>query len=188
MIGERGEARVRCEASRDMLRELVRIHLRIDAPKRRIRADDPDWIMRLRKLCLHAMAVSGSDISVDSVHVMATELRAAFIQMDSVWKCVPKEFRIDRLDGSRWASEARDGLLATYDHPTPLSLSLPLAQGGFGNAEDPVGYMRLCLWLSHLGMGYGLSLTYLAHVLRAEGDVVPRVTEVMRGMTDVLRT
>ena len=181
MIGERAEeSRVRCEASRDMLRELARLHLRIDAANRPVRTDDPDWILRLRKVCLHARAISGWGINADSVHAMATELRAAYVQMDSVWRCVPEGFRIDRLDGSFWASEARDGLLATYDHPTPLSLQFPLAQGGFGNVEDPVGYVRLFVWLAGLGVGYALSLTYLAQVLRAEGDVVARVAEVVR--------
>ena len=163
-----------------MLRELARIHLEIDAPKRRIGADDPDWIFRLRKVCLHAVAISRWEVSVDTVHVMATELRAAYVQMDAVWKCLPGEFRIDEMYGSWWANEARTGLLATYDHPTPLSLAFPFATGGFGDVEDPRSYLRVAVWLGRLGLGYGLALTYLAKVLGTEGDINSRVAEVMR--------
>ena len=174
--------RAQCERCRDMLRELARIHLEIDAPKRRIGADDPDWIFRLRKVCLHAVAVSRWEVNVESVHAMATELRAAYVQMDAVWKCVPGEFRLDEMDGSWWATEARAGLLAIYDHPTPTSLAFPLAEGGFGGIEDPKSYLRIALWLGHLGLGYGLALAYLAQVLGTEGDVISRVAELMRRM------
>ena len=179
--GERIEIqRTRCEECRDMLRKLARIHLEIDAPKRRIVATEPDWIFRLRKVCLHAVAISRWKVSVDTVHVMATELRAAYEQMDAVWECVPGEFRLDEMDGSWWANEAKKGLLATYDHPTPLSLASPLAEGGFGDVEGPKSYLRLAVWLGRLGLGYGLALPYLAQVLGAEGDVISRVAVVLR--------
>ena len=178
--------RAQCGRCRDMLHELARIHLEIDAPKRRIGADDPDWILRLRKVCLHALAISKWEVSVDTVHVMATELRAAYVQMDAVWKCMPGEFRLDRMDGSWWATEARAGVLATFDHPTPWSLAFPLAQGGFGDVEDPMSYLQLAVWLGLLGVGYGLALTALAQVLGAEGDVAYRVALVMRRNTQDL--
>ena len=180
-IGEgTDKQRAQCERCRDMLRELARIHLEIDAPKHHIGADDPDWIFRLRKVCLHAVAVSRWEVNVESVHAMATDLRAAYVQMDAVWKCVPGEFRLDEMDGSWWATEARAGLLATYDHPTPLSLGFPLAEGGFGDVEDAKSYLRMAVWLGQLGLGYGLALTYLAQALGAEGDVASRVDMVMR--------
>ena len=172
--------RTRCEEGRDVLLELARIHLEIDAPKRRIGADEPDWIFRLRKVCLHAVAITKCEVSVDTVHVMATELRAAYVQMDAVWNCMPGEFRLDEMDGSWWAKEARDGLLATYDHPTPFRLAFPLAKGGFGDVEDPKSYLRLAVWLGFLGLGYGLALTYLAQVLGAEGEVISRIRERFR--------
>ena len=103
-----------------MLHELARIHLEIDAPKRRIGADDPDWILRVRKVCLHAL------------------------------------------------------------DPTPWSLAFPLAEGGFGDVEDPMSYLQFAVWLGRLGVGYGLALTALAQVLGAEGDVASRVALVMR--------
>ena len=167
--------RARCEEGCEMLRELTRIHLEIDPPKRRIRAEEPDWIFRLRKVCLHAVAITRGELSVDTAHVMATELRAAYVQMDAVWNCVPGEFRLDEMDDGWWAHEARTGLLATYDHPTPLSLAFPLANGGFGDIQDPKSYLRLAVWLGHLGLGYGLALAYLAQVLSAKGDVVSRI-------------
>ena len=185
-ISERIEKeRTRCEGCRDMLRELARIHLEIDAPKRRIGEDEPDCILRLRKVCLHAVAISSWEVSVDSVHAMATELRAAYVQMDAVWKCMPGEFRLDEMDGCRWAKGARSGLLATYDHPTPLSLAFPLAEGGFGDVEDPESYLRFAVWLGELGVGYGLALVFLAHVLGAGGDINARVATVLREVVRV---
>ncbi len=171
--------RARCEEGREMLRELTRVHLEIDPPKRRIRAAEPDWIFRLRKVCLHAVAITKGEFSVDTVHVMATELRAAYVQMDAVWKCMPGEFRLDKIDGGWWANEARTGLLATYDHPTPLSLAFPLAEGGFGNVEDAKSYLQLAVWLGYLRLGYGLALASLAQVVGAEGDIISRMTAIL---------
>lgn len=180
-MGEFGEAveelRAGCETLCDMLRELTRIHVEIDAPERRVGAQEPDWILRMRKLCLHAMAMCHWEVDVDTMHVMATELRAAYVQMDAVWKCVPDEFRLEEVDGSSWANKARVEL-ATYDHPTPLSLTSPLAEGGFGDGDDPRGYLRLVAWLNHLALGYGLALAHLARVLGTEGDIDSRIAGV----------
>ena len=74
---------------------------------RRIGAEESDWILQLRKVGLHALAISDWEIDVDTVHVIATELRAAYVQMGAVWKCLPEEFRIETMDGSWWVSEAR---------------------------------------------------------------------------------
>ena len=123
--------RARCERCRDLLSELTRIHLEVDAPTRRRQADEPDWIARLRKICLHVMAISGWEIGADVEHVMATELRAAYEQMDAVWKRLPATFRLDEMGGGWWAEEARNGMLATYDHPTPQSLMLSPGRGVF---------------------------------------------------------
>ena len=170
--------RGRCKECRDRLRNLARIHLEIDAPTRRVGADEPDWVFRLRKVCLHAVAIAKCAVNVDGVHVMTTELRAAYEQMDAVWKCLPDEFRFDE-DGSWWANEAKDGL-AAYNHPTTFSLGLSLAGGGFADAEAPESYLRLAVWLGRLGCGYGLALAYLARVLGTEGDIDSRFTAVLR--------
>lgn len=179
MIGDSTEGRVLCEESRNMLRELTRIHVKIDALQRRVRANEPEWILRLRKVCLHAVAISKWGVGVDDAHVMATELRAVYLQMAAIWKRVPSEFRIDGVDPSWWADEARNGLLAAYDHPTPLSLAFPLAEGGFGGGDNPKSYMQFAVWLGKLGVGYGLTLGFLAQVLGAEGDIDARLAAVL---------
>ena len=165
-----------------MLRDLARIHLEIDVPKRRIGADDPDWIFRMRKVCLHAVALSIWDVSVENVHTMATELRAAYVQMAAIWQCLPEEFRLDEIEGSWWANEARSGVLAIFDHPTPLNLAYPLTEGGFGEDENPKSYLQMAIWLGQLGVGYGIALSYLAQVLGAQGDIISRVVAIMAGV------
>ena len=137
-------------------------------------------VFRLRKVCLHAVAITKCEISADGVHVMTTELRATYEQMDAVWKCLPDEFRFNE-DRSWWANEAKDGL-AAYNHPTAVSLVLPLAAGGFGDADAPESYLRLAVWLGRLGCGYGLALSYLARVLGTEGDIDSRLTVVLSDM------
>ncbi|MCY3545396.1 MAG: hypothetical protein OXH49_00810 [Gemmatimonadetes bacterium] len=161
-----------------MLRELAQIHLEIDAPTRKAGTQEPDWIFRLRKVCLHALASSQWELDVAGVHVMAPELRAAYEQMDAVWKCLPEEFRFDRIDGNWWADEG-GGLLAAFDHPTPMGLTFPLAQGGFDEVEDPRIYPQVAVWACWLGIGYGFALIYLAQVLGTKGDIESRVITVL---------
>ena len=177
------EQRALCERCRDQLRELARIHLSIDAPNRRMQADEPDWIGRLRKVCLHVRAIDGWEIGPGVEHVMATEIRAAYRQMDVIWKHVPATIRLEEMDGE-WAGKARDGMLATYDHPTPQSLLLSAGYGGFRNGESTRSYGLIAVWLLGLGLGYGLALVHLAQVLGEEGDVMSRVTELMRKFTE----
>ena len=168
--------RARCEEQRDVLRKLARIHMDIDAPKRRIASDEPNWVFRLRKVCLHAVAITNCEVSADGMHVIAAELRPAYEQMDDIWKRLPDEFRF-AADGSWWASEARKEL-AAYNHPTMTSVALRLATGGFADAEDPGSYLKLAVWLGRLGCGYGLALAYLARVLGANGDIDSRLSAV----------
>ena len=171
-----------------MLRELTRIHLEIDAPDRLPGADEPDWILRLRKVRFHSLAITTWEVSVDIVHVMATDLRAAYVQMDAIWKYVPEEGRIDPMYDSWWADEARAGLLAKYDHPTPLGLELPMAHGGLGEAEHPASYISLAVWLGRLGLGYGIALAQLAKIVGGEPDVDSRLEAVARQWAMPLET
>ena len=171
--------RAQCERCLDLLGELARIHLAVDAPTRGMQADEPDWIGRLRKICLHVRAIGGWEIGADVEHVMAPEIRAAYEQLDAVWKHVPATFRLDEIDGGWWAEEARNGMLPTYDHPTPLALMLSAGRGGFRNGENGMRYAQLAVWLGHLGLGYGLALVYLAQVLDIEGDIMSRVTAAL---------
>ena len=173
------EFRAQCERCLDLLGELARIHLEIDAPTRSMQADEPDWIGRLRKICFHVRAIDGWEIGADVEHVMATEIRAAYEQMDAVLKHVPATFRPDEMDGGWWAEEARNGMLATYDHPTPLTLMLSAGRGGFRNGENSMRYAQLAVLLGQLGLGYGLALVYLAQVLGIEGDIMSRVTAAL---------
>ena len=180
------ELRARCERCRALLAALARIHLAIDAPTRRMQADEPDWIGRLRKICLHVRAIDGWEIGAGVEHVMATELRAAYEQMDAVWKHLPATIRLDEIDGGWWAEEARNGMLVTYDHPTPQSLMLPAGRGGFRNGENGMSYARLTVWLGHLGLGYGLALAHLSQMLGDEEDIMSRVTAVARMFAEEL--
>lgn len=127
--------RGRCEACRDLLRDLTRIHLEIDAPTREVGADEPEWVFRLRKVCLHTIVISACAVHVDGMHTMTTELRAAYEQMAVVWECMPDGFRFAE-DGSWWVSEAKDRL-AEFNHPTAFSLAMSLAHGGFDDAGAP---------------------------------------------------
>lgn len=172
--------RRRCTECRDMLRDLTRIHVEIDAPSRRVGADEPDWVFRLRKVCLHTVAIAKCTVDVDGVHAMTTEVRAAYEQMDFVWKSLPDEFRFAE-DGRWWATEAADRL-ADYNHPTTMGLALSFAEGGFDAPEAPESYLRVAVWLGRLGCGYGLALAHLARVLGTEGDIDSRLRTVLREM------
>ena len=163
----------RCERYRNMLGDLARIHAEIDAPTRTVTADDPEWVLRLRKVCLHAVAITNCEVNADGMHAMTAEMRAAYEQMAAVWKRLPDGFRFVE-DESWWSNEARSGL-AVYNHPTMMSLGMPLADGGFAYAEDPRSYLQIAVWMGRLGCGYGLALAYLAQVLGAEADVDSRL-------------
>jgi len=166
-----------CHRCLDMLQDLIRLHVEIDPPTRRIGTDEPDWVFRLRKVCLHAIAITKSRVNVDGVHVIAVELRAAYHQMDVVWKYLPDQYRFTK-DRNWWSNQARHGL-ASYNHPTMFNLFLSLYGGGFSNAEDPRSYLQLAAWLGRLGCGYGLALGYLARVLSAESEVDSRLGAIL---------
>lgn len=174
------ESRAVCQGAQVFLGELVRIHLTIDEPTRRAGSDEPQWIFRLRKVHLHAASVNGWEIGPDVEHVMAPELRAAFEQMDSVWKELPAGYRFYEDKDGWWANEARNGMMATYDHPTPQSLLLSAGSGGFGQGEERQSYGRLAGWLADLAFGYVCGLVYLAKELGAEPGVMGRLTAAVR--------
>ncbi len=174
------EIRAECHRYREALRELAKIHLRIDEPHRTMRVGEPDWIGRLRKICHHVVAITDWEIEADVEHVIAPELRAAYEQMASVWQCLPDECRLPEFDGAWWAKEARSGTLATYDHPTGLSLTYSAGWGGFGD-RDWWSDIQLAHWLGRLAFGYGLALVHLAQALRVSEDVESRVSSVLDG-------
>ena len=171
--------RTQCELLRDSLSELTNIHFEIDAPTRIMGEGEPYWIGRLRKILLHVMAISRWEIETSVEHVMAPEIRAAFEQMSIVWKRLPPSSRLEEVDGDWWAKEARSGILATFDHPTPISLMISAEHGGFSNSESGVVYARLALWLGYLSLGYGLALVHLSQVLGSGENIESRVTSVL---------
>ena len=173
--------RRRCQDARDALREATRIHVKIDAPERQAGADEPDWVFRLRKVCLHADAICRCELDVDGVHAIATELRAAYAQMAVIWEHLPDGCRFEA-DRDWWATEASD-LLAEYDHPTPLGLMMPLSIGGFGDDQAPDGHLRLACWLGRLACGYGSALDCLAIELGTKVDVRPLQAALQKGAT-----
>ncbi len=156
------EWRERCVGALGLLDELRQVHFLIDAPTRVAGSEEPPLTFRLRKICLHVSAIVGWKICVDLEHVMAPELRVAYEQMDWVWRRLPDEHRYLAIEDGSWANEARNGLLATYGHPTPQNLMLAAGHGGFGDGEDGLSYGRLACWLCELGCGYAVALAYLA--------------------------
>ena len=59
-----------CEVHRDALRNLAHIHIYIDAPKRKVGSDEPDWVFRLRKGCFHSLAITKCEVSADGLPVI----------------------------------------------------------------------------------------------------------------------
>ena len=93
----------RCKEQQDLLGELIPIHLKIDIPERIIKADEPEWILRLRKVFRHTMSIVEYKINVDGIHRITTELRAIYRQMRVIWKYLPEGFRLKltRIGGQR---------------------------------------------------------------------------------------
>ena len=170
--------RTQCGVMQDCLLELTNIHLEIDEPSRTMEKGEPDWIGCLRKILLHILAINRWQIGVEVEHVLAPEIRAAFEQFSVVWKSLPSSWRLVDMDSDWWAKEARNGMVATYTHPTPLQLALSPENGGFSTEENGLVYARLILWLGSLGLGYGLALVYLSKVLSCGKDVESRVAAV----------
>ncbi len=176
------ELRTRCGLLCDLLGELTNIHLEVDDHARIMEEDEPHWIGRLRKILLHVMAINRLEVGVGVEHVMAPELRAAFEQMSVVWKSLPPSLKLEDVDGEWWAKEARSGLLATFNHPTPQTLMLSSEHGGFSNSESGVVYAWLVLWLGRLVFGYSLALAHLSQVLGSGESIESRVTSVLHTM------
>lgn len=176
------ELRTWCERCRDLLSELANIHLEVDVPTRDMETDEPDWIGRLRKICLHVLAMNRWNIGVGVEHVMAPEIRAAFEQMNIVWSDLPPSTLLERIDAGWWGEEASSGMLATYDHPTPLKLMISADHGGFSTDESKWVYAQLVLWLGHLVLGYGLALVHLSEMIGSEEAIESRVASVWHRM------
>ena len=174
------EAQQICKEQRDLLRDLARVHVEIDTRRRQIGKDEPDWVLRLRKVALHVVPITKCEEDVDGLHAMASELRAAYRPLDAIWKCLPDEARLIDVEGDwrEYDAGMPEGL-AAFDHPTPARLVLPLKFGGLQDVEDPMGYLMMAGWLSILRFGYGRALLYLARFLPVEEDLRSRVEAEM---------
>lgn len=160
-----------CESCQEHLRSLLSIHFKIDFPTRQINPGDPEWIFRMRKISFHVQAIVGWNVDIDSLHAMATEIRAIFVQLDAVWKHMPSEYELVEVHQDNWAGQARSGILATYDHPTTISLASSVWGGGFDDEDNPATYLRLASWMISIGVGYGLALKHLSHVLGCQEEI-----------------
>ena len=179
MLEDVESARELCDVYRATLRELTQLHFSIDPLLREINPDEePDLACRLRKVGFHTlMIVRWKFAGAEEIHIIASELRAAFTQMDVIWRSLPKNSKLEGLN-NWWARQTRSELLATYDHPTPLSLALPPAHGGLEGDADPKSYLQLAYWLGYLGLGYAHAIESLAKVLDASENVESRLAEV----------
>ena len=177
------QLRTLCQRALDFLGDLARVHLTIDPPTRKAQAEEPEWIFRLQKVCAHVLAINGWEIEPHIEHVMASELRAAYRQIEVVWHQLPEESRLYEKPLPDWSDEATKGRLATYDHPTPASLALPPGEGGFSAGEDRAAYARLLGWLFGLAFGYLPALIHLAEVLENESDIVPSLQTTLEQLS-----
>lgn len=167
-----------CTQGQDVLVDLVQTHLEIDLPTRAMRAEDPHWIGRLRKVLHHVRAITSCEISADVEHVMATELRAAYRQMESIWQALPNQDDIYEWHRDYWRAEANE--LGRYDHPTGYNLYYTL--GGILGDDRTQTLGHLALWIHRLGLGYAVALDYLSQTLNKENyDIVSaRIEEILQ--------
>ena len=179
------DSRAHSEQQRDLLAELARIHLTVDTPTRVMPTGEPDWVGRLRKIQFHVRAICYWDVTVDTVHVMAPEIRAAYKQLDAVWEQLPKEEWPANIEFDLWGREASDDVLAAYTHPTPTRLMLSSEYGGLYDGDSDLVYLQLSRWLGHLAFGYGLALTHLSKKLGSETKTTPLIVSVLNSLGEI---
>lgn len=162
-----------------LLVSLVQTHLEIDPPTRILRSEDPNWIARLRKVLHHARAITSWEISTDVEHVIAPELRAAYRQMEFIWKELPDRGEIYEWYRDYWSAEANK--LGRYDHPTGYNLHFTLFDGVFSVDRTKI-LAQFAEWLHRLGLGYALALDYLSQTLDNENYEITttRLAEILR--------
>lgn len=163
-------ARTMCEMQRGVLAKLFGIHR--DILSRGTAAGEHDWVRRLEKVGCHAIAIAKREVDRDAVHMIATEVKAAYVQLAEIWEDIPRELKIDEIDSHWWSDEAQNGVLAQFDHPSSFSVN-----GGLGNGDDRVLYLQLGCWMGYLGLGYGCGIPYLAQVMNV--DVEQRLAAIM---------
>ena len=168
-------AHTMCEMQRGVLAKLFDIHR--DILSHGTAAGERYWVHRLEKVGCHAIAIAKQEVDRDAAHVIATEVRAAYVQLAEIWEGIPGELKIDAIDSRWWSDEARNGVLAQYDHPSSFSVLWSAESGGLSNGDDRVLYIQLGRWIGYLGLGYGCGIAYLAQVMNV--DVEQRLAAVI---------
>lgn len=170
-------ARTMCETQCGVLAELFAIHK--DISSLGTSAGERDWFRRLDKVGCHAIAIAKREIDSDAAHVIATEVRAAYVQLAEIWEHIPPELTIDEIAAACWSDEARNGVLAQFDHPSSFSVLWSAENGGLRRGDDRVLYLQLGCWLGNLGLGYGCGIAHLAQVMNV--DVEQRLAAAISG-------
>ena len=155
-----------CDRCLAYLRELNTIHLAIDDPKRQAAESDAECVLRLRKVYFHIQAVTSWSLSLDVMHMMGPDIRAATKQLKPIVS--PELDGCHSLTGlatQRGYVEERDKQLAFLSHPTPAILIHPRFLGGFGKTDAIQYLLKLYELLMGLTLEYGVGLGVVADVL-----------------------
>lgn len=178
-----------CEDCIEDLNRLMHIHLTMDPPHRAIQPSEPDCTFRLRKALLHVQAIIGWEITVEIMHVMAPEIRAALGQLDEIQRETGETAGLDGIlgRGSRSAKQRSKPIhefTSSYVHSSPQTLLLPLEEGGLVPGDSYRCYAYMANSLLHLASGYAVSLAFLSQ--RATAGQETAIAEVARRTTTAM--
>lgn len=153
----------RCERVLQVLRELVQVHREIEAADEHCGDTFVDRA-KLYKASFHIQAITSWEMDGEVLHVMAPEIRAAVLALDSlVQDSLPgpltKNYR------NRHSFVIPEQELASFAHPTPFSLSLSRDKGGFGST----GFVR------YLAIAYIALSQVMAAYASAVGDLAASI-------------
>ena len=179
-----------CDELIACLNQLVGIHLAIDTVDRVIQPSVRDGVYRLRKALFRVRAMTAWDITIEVMHVMAPEIRAALDQFDEVREQAARVLDLGEIFEQRNSKTARRRItmdrefVSSYMHPSPQSLLLPLQEGGLVPGDSQRVYAKVAYSLFQLASGYAISLGWLSDRLVAGQEIA--IVEVMRRITVVI--
>ena len=161
--------RTQCERCVECLNDLTVIHLGLDAPSRIIESADEACYYRLRKVLLHIRAITGWEIDIEVLHVIAPEVRCANKQLERVLVSMPESFRVNYFgdEDSPFAGKFRKvgkelrEIVSGFVHPTPQRLQLPTERGGFFETNKEPSLVFIVWMLVDLASKYAVSVAYL---------------------------
>ena len=185
-ITSRAEAelwlRAACERTMRRLAELSSIHLALDGPETEIGEANLSLQLRLRKACLHLLAITSWPVSPEALHIAGPEIRAAREQLDLIAKERRSEGRASSglsHPGAGVKHEMR--LLDALSHPTPIILIQDLHLGGLGGSAPNAWLERLYILLGALVVEFGVALAELGDSM---GHPVPaRIVEMFNNVS-----